>query len=460
MSLVDGFFPWLIAIAAFTLTAVAIAGRPGRFYARQLPITVAGASIIAAVAVLVVHRVHGLIADPTDEYPFTVNVLATLALVNLAVAAWTWRQTRGWQRGVGIVAAVAMAMLAGDRLAIRYGYPRDVRALLGLEVPGAKKFEATAFAPEPSPPGTEAVSESLAPSPTTGAPNAATSVTPGSPTAFSTSWHAPANLPRQGELLHDVPIPGSKSGFNARKAYVYLPPAFFAQPRPRLPVVILLSGVPGQPKNWLDGLSTHKVYDQFAAGHEGLAPILVFPDYTGGFTSDRGCVDSGNINVETYLAVDVPAFVAHTFEPAAGPSSWGIGGFSDGGTCALMVGLRHPDIFGPILDFSGDAGPTMNGSRKDYVNQFLGGDDTRYAEHDPQALLAGRHFPATTALWLEAGDQEPRKKAATVAIADAARADAITVNLVTKPGQHNFDFWRTCVVDSALWIDQRLNLVP
>jgi S-formylglutathione hydrolase FrmB len=124
------------------------------------------------------------------------------------------------------------------------------------------------------------------------------------------------------------------------------------------------------------------------------------------------------------------------------------------------MGLRHPDIYGPILDFSGDAAPTMNGSHSDYVKQFLGGAEAQYPAHDPRSLLASRRYPATTSMWLEAGDEEPRKRAQTIAIADAARADQVTVNLVTKPGQHNFDFWRTCVVDSTLWISEQLDLVP
>ena len=142
----------------------------------------------------------------------------------------------------------------------------------------------------------------------------------------------------------------------------------------------------------------------------------------------------------------------------SGPGRWGIGGFSDGGTCALVLGLRHPDLYGTIIDYSGDLGPNTNGNTARYIDRFLAGNPDLYPAHDPTSLLAAHPYPATTALWLEAGTDEPRKQADLVRIAAIARTNNITVELVTKPGRHNFTFWRQCVTDTPDWIGHHLGL--
>src|SRR5205809_386833 len=57
---------------------------------------------------------------------------------------------------------------------------------------------------------------------------------------------ATAELPGHGVVL-SLNVPASHSGFHARAPFVYLPPAWFATPRPALPVVVLIAGSPGTP---------------------------------------------------------------------------------------------------------------------------------------------------------------------------------------------------------------------
>ena len=56
-------------------------------------------------------------------------------------------------------------------------------------------------------------------------------------------------MPTHG-IVTAIDIPGVRSGFEARPAVVYLPPAWQIQPRPALPVVLLLAGTPGTPWDW------------------------------------------------------------------------------------------------------------------------------------------------------------------------------------------------------------------
>ena len=86
---------------------------------------------------------------------------------------------------------------------------------------------------------------------------------------------------------------------------MYLPPAWFAHPRPALPVLELLHGTPGSPNDWTRGASIDVLVDRWAARHGGRAPIVIMPDVNGGFLADTECADGVAGNAETYLVVDV-----------------------------------------------------------------------------------------------------------------------------------------------------------
>ncbi|WP_407812297.1 alpha/beta hydrolase-fold protein, partial [Staphylococcus aureus] len=94
-----------------------------------------------------------------------------------------------------------------------------------------------------------------------------------------------------------VTIAGTVSGFSARDAEIYLPPAYFTNPRPELPVLVLLAGQPGAPEDWLQGGRLVQTMDTYAAAHSGLAPVVVVADGTGSELANPLCVDSqlGNV---------------------------------------------------------------------------------------------------------------------------------------------------------------------
>jgi S-formylglutathione hydrolase FrmB len=163
-------------------------------------------------------------------------------------------------------------------------------------------------------------------------------------------------VPDRGVVVQ-LPIPGTRSGFDERDAVVYVPPAWFDRPRPALPVLMLLHGSPGFPSDWTRAGDADLTADAFARTHAGLAPILVLPDANGSFLADSECLDGAHGNIETYLTEDVPAFVVDRFGASDDPERWAIGGASMGGMCAMMLALRHPDRFRTFADFSGFVGP-------------------------------------------------------------------------------------------------------
>ncbi len=91
-------------------------------------------------------------------------------------------------------------------------------------------------------------------------------------------WTGPATGTSQ---VVTATIPGTVSGFTARDAYIYLPPAYTSPSPPLLPVLILVSGQPGGPQDWITAGNLQAQLDQFAAANNGLAPVAVVVDPNG-----------------------------------------------------------------------------------------------------------------------------------------------------------------------------------
>jgi S-formylglutathione hydrolase FrmB len=270
-------------------------------------------------------------------------------------------------------------------------------------------------------------------------------------------------VPAHGQVV-TLDLPGTTSGFVARQAVAYLPPAWFATPRPTLPVILMLHGTPGDPTNWTDGGDAQTTADAWAAQHGGTAPVLVMPDINGTFTGDTECVDSPLGEVETYLTVDVPATVQKLLGTPAPGKQWAVAGLSEGGSCAIMLALRHPTMFVAFGDYGGLIGPRVGETNADpsgdTVTQLFGGSQPQFQAHEPSALLTGRHFPGMGG-WFQVGTADAEPLAAAQQLAPLARAAGVQTCLVTMPGLgHTFDVWSAAFRASLPFLAAHLGLVP
>ena len=160
---------------------------------------------------------------------------------------------------------------------------------------------------------------------------------------------------------------------------------------PRCPWSCSCTVSPVTRPDWADGGEAAATADAWAAQHRGVAPVLVMPDINGSLTADTECVDSPVGNAETYLTVDVPAAVQQRFGTTPPGRSWALAGLSEGGACAIMLALRHPDLFGTFGDFGGLSGPRVGESDDDTaatVAELFGGSRQEFAAHEPADLLA------------------------------------------------------------------------
>lgn len=260
-------------------------------------------------------------------------------------------------------------------------------------------------------------------------------------------------LPPHG-LVERIAIPGVVSGFAARPAQVYLPPAWFAAPRPALPVIELLHGTPGTPEDWTRAGQADLLADRWATAHHGVAPILVMPDVNGSFTADTECADGPRGRAETYLTVDVPRFVETVFGSRRDRNGWAIAGASEGGFCSLDLALRHPDRYAAFGDFAGLDHPTAHGGA---LRLFNKPSLRALAAHTPTWLLRHRPPRPPVAAWFEVGAADGTTTKAVVRVAHATARAGLPVTLRLLPrAHHTWRVFRTAFADALPWFATRL----
>jgi enterochelin esterase-like enzyme len=408
VSVVGGWLPATVDALAIALLVVALARRTSRRRALVLLlVTAAGAG-----AGLLVCWVT---SDLLNLFEVTLSPVsrawAATAFAGVALAIALLARRGAWRRAAAI-AALPFVLLAG---AI------GVNADFGQYTTVGSFSDASAADRLP----TGVIAEQRAE-----APGTATS------TAAATAlWERTpaAGMPSHG-IVGRVRIPATVSRFPAREGYVYLPPAALVAHPVRLPVLIMLSGQPGGPDDVIQAGRLAGIMDARAAAHHGLAPIVVVPDQLTAPAVNPMCVDSAALGRSaTYLTVDVPNWIRTHLAVQSSAAAWAIGGFSEGGTCAIQLGAGYPAVFSGIFDVSGQVAP-KNGDLAHTIQVGFGGDAARYRAALPQSLLAA-HAPYRDAVAVFGSGQYDAKYGPGVdEMAAAARAAGIATTRRVAPG--------------------------
>jgi enterochelin esterase family protein len=144
----------------------------------------------------------------------------------------------------------------------------------------------------------------------------------------------------------------------ARRIAVWLPPSYESAPARRYPVITWLAGYAGTGEMlfsgnaWQPGLGER--LDRLVSGGAMGEVIVVAPDC---FTRWGGAqyLDSPAIgSYETHLLTEVIPAVDSRFRTVATRAGRAIGGKSSGGFGALVLAMRHPDLFAAVASHAGD----------------------------------------------------------------------------------------------------------
>ncbi|WP_166792603.1 alpha/beta hydrolase [Cryobacterium algoricola] len=226
---------------------------------------------------------------------------------------------------------------------------------------------------------------------------------------------AASALPITG-TVEAVHIPATASGFTARDAEVYLPPAAQIANAPALPFVLMMMGQPGNP----DASYIGSVLDTFALTHDGQAPIVVVADQLGDPSVDSLCLDTAEHgNVQTYIEQDVVNWARANLRIMSNRIDWTVAGFSNGGQCAISLAARFPDVWGNVISASGT---TFAGTESEptVLADVFGGDQAAYDATKPATIMSSTSYPDTDAVFTVGADDSvigpPQKELSTVAL--------------------------------------------
>ena len=236
-----------------------------------------------------------------------------------------------------------------------------------------------------------------------------------------------------------------------KQLLVYLPRGYDPTSTRQWPVYYYLHGLGGDETNWIEFGKLDRVADDL-----GIPAIVVMPDGDDGFYVDSAhavdfdaCTKDGTglfmetrskattcvtaSHYETYITRDLVAWIDRTYRTIANRSGRGIAGLSMGGYGALVLAMRHPELFAAAASHSGldvltYAGPypyaTGKGMRfadpkqwaaglallgfgrmGDWMLGIFGEDIANWQAHDP-ATLVEQLGPGTLKLYLDCGTED------------------------------------------------------
>ncbi len=241
----------------------------------------------------------------------------------------------------------------------------------------------------------------------------------------------PAVARQQGYTVR-LTVYGRRSHLR-RTVYIYLPPQYFQQPYAhyRFPVLELFHGFPGQPQDWINVLGINTSVNNLVRAGLARPAVLVMPDTNGSRGINMQCLNIPHGPQDsTFLATDVPAYVARTIRVQPPGRAWGLAGYSEGGYCAANLALHYPRTYGYSGVLSGYFSPLNNrlGYPPRSVRPFArirGAAPVQFAGGVPAAAAAQHGRPAVLDRGRRSG-QPGSRRVAGLSAAPAATAAAGT----------------------------------
>ena len=421
-----GWVPVVAQLIAAVVLGCAIGRRASTWWVRRVPVAVAGGVVLAAA----VHWYVGSAGITGEPAPWSMWVWVALSGVAVGIAALGWVGAPPWRRAMSLLAVPLCALACALVLDGWVGYFPTVHAAWSQLTSG------------PLPDQTD----------------------PAEVKALQSKGTRPA----KGAVV-PVTISAAASNFKHRGELVYLPPAWFASnPPPRLPVLMMIGAEFNTPADWLRAGDAVATMDDFAATHDGNAPVLVFADSGGGFGNDTECVNGPRGNAADHLTKDVVPFMIANYGVSAERENWGVAGFSSGGTCALDLAVMHPELFSVFEDIAGDRGPN-SGDRKQTIARLFGGSQELAAAFDPATVMTryGNYIgesgwfaipgtPGIDGVTRDAVGNPEGQDIVAGSLCATATDNGITCAVEAQPGLHDWSFAAKAFTAALPWLAGQL----
>jgi hypothetical protein len=243
-------------------------------------------------------------------------------------------------------------------------------------------------------------------------------------------------------------VRGTHSGLTGT-VDVQLPPDYRdpRSARTRYPVMEAFQGYPGGPGTWIHTMALGSTVTRQVAAGRMRQVIVVSPQVELPAGVDTECVNGtpGRAQVETWLARDVPEWVARTFRVQTGRASWAAIGLSSGGWCAAMVAMLHPAQFSAAIVLGGYFRPNFGPFYDPYPAT-----SRLAARYDLVAL--SRRSPPAVAIWLETSHADTVSYSSSAAFLRATRPPLSVKATVLQHAGHRIGLWRSVLPASLAWL--------
>src|SRR3984957_9935108 len=244
-----------------------------------------------------------------------------------------------------------------------------------------------------------------------------------------------------------------------RRALVYTPPGYDANPHTRYPVLILQHGSGENEAGWTRQGDAQFILDNLIASGKARPMILVMDR---GYATRMGApavqvgpgAPPGNTKIafstfEDVITQDLIPAIDASYRTISDREHRAMAGLSMGGMETLFITLRHRDTFAYIASLSGPIVPNLNS------NQSLG--SVRPSDFDSKTAYEGAFAnPAefnrrVKLLWLGVGTAEPELfRAGIGSAAKALKAAGVQLTYFESQGSaHEWQTWRRDLNDLA-----------
>ncbi|MET7301109.1 alpha/beta hydrolase-fold protein [Embleya sp. NPDC005575] len=246
-----------------------------------------------------------------------------------------------------------------------------------------------------------------------------------------------------------VDVAGRRSGMGT-PALVYLPPQYFqAQYKDRrFPVVVVLTGYPGNERNLVTRLELPKFAANEIAAGRVQPTIYVMMKPSVGADRDTECTDvPGGPQVGMFFSQDLPEAISQAYRVAPGARNWAMLGDSTGGYCSAKLAMLHSDRIGAGVALSADYGAPLDGDTGD----LYGGSKAYRNQNDLMWRLKNMPMPPVSLLLTSSESGEPNLPE-TKEFQRLAKPPLKVDTLLLPTGGHNFKTWQAVLPDALRWL--------
>ena len=191
---------------------------------------------------------------------------------------------------------------------------------------------------------------------------------------------------------------------------VYRPPQQAAGP---VPVLVYLAGLTCTEETFMIKAGAQRYAAQHGimlvapdtsprnTGIEGVTADWDFGEGAGFYLDATTPAYARHFRMESYIVRELLPLLAANFDTVAGKV--GVFGHSMGGHGALVLALRHPELFCSVSAFAPIAAPSQCPWGEKAFSRYLGDDRTTWLEHDASALMAQRNTPFPAGILIDQG---------------------------------------------------------